>query len=113
MISRYRAPRLGLTVRADVLIRLERPRWLCLCRVLWRALLQRRRPDLPVGCLERPDAALLEFIWNFEKNARPEVEAARLAHGPNVPVIRLRSERATAALPTAQLGKGVTSLALH
>ena len=80
--------------RADTFIMLDRPRWLCLFRVLLRATFRRGRPDLAVGCPERgPDRTLLAFIWNFEKATRPRIDAARLALCPNVPVIRLRSDR--------------------
>lgn len=88
--------------RADALIVLDRPRWLCLFRVVWRALFQRVRPDLPEGCPEQPDWELLVFIWNFEKVSRPRIEAARIAHGRDVPVIRLRSEREITAFLAAQ-----------
>ena len=80
--------------RADLVVMLERSRWLCLWRVLWRALVQRhRRPDLPAGCPERPDWDLLKYIWTFRRIALASLEAARVAFGPDVPVIRLRSNR--------------------
>ena len=76
--------------RAEAVIMLERPRWLCLWRVSWRAVMERRnRPDLPLGCHEQVDRDLLEYIWNFGKVGRPEIEAALLDHGPSIPVLRL------------------------
>jgi hypothetical protein len=32
---------------------------------------------------------VLTFIWKFDRINRPRIEAARLAHGPSVPVRRL------------------------
>jgi adenylate kinase family enzyme len=83
--------------RADTVIYLDRSRWLCIFRVIWRALVERARPDLPRGCTERPDWELLADIWDFEKVSCPRLEAARIAHSPDVRVIRLRSDREIAA----------------
>jgi adenylate kinase family enzyme len=80
--------------RADAIIILKRSRWLCLWRVLWRSTFERgQRPDLPAGCPEHTDWELLKFIWRFESVTWPRIELARIAHGPNAPVIRLRRER--------------------
>jgi adenylate kinase family enzyme len=76
--------------RAEAVIMLECPRWLCLLRVIRRAAIERRnRPDLPLGCPEQVDRDLLEYVRNFEKVGRPEIEAARLDHAPSIPVLRL------------------------
>ena len=80
--------------RAEALIVLERPRWLCLWLVFRRAALERsNRPDLPLGCSEQIDRDLLEYIWDFGKIGRTEIETARLIHGPSVPVLRLSRNR--------------------
>ena len=79
--------------RADAIIILERPRWLCLVRVLWRTLSRRPRSDLPEGCREQLDWDLIKITWKFEKTSRPRIEAAGFVYGPDLPVIRLRSER--------------------
>jgi adenylate kinase family enzyme len=79
--------------RSDTFITLDRPRWLCLFRVLSRVIIfQRARPDLAEGCPEHFDWELLAFIWNFENVTQPRIEAARLALCPDVPLIRLRSQ---------------------
>jgi adenylate kinase family enzyme len=84
--------------RADAVIILERSRWLCLWRVLRRAVFERgKRPDLPAGCREHTDWGLLKFIWQFERVTWPRIEAARVEHGSNVPLIRLRNEREISA----------------
>src|SRR5271156_1091231 len=91
--------------RAETVIMLERPRWLCLWRVILRAVIERRnRPDLPLGCPEQVDRDLLEYIWNFGRVGRPEIEAARLNHGPLIPVLRLsRNRQVSAFLASPQL----------
>ena len=97
--------------RAEAFIVLERSRWLCLWRVIWRAVMERRdRSDLPLGCPEQFDRALLKYIWNFERFGGPEIEAERLQHGPLIPVLRLSRNRqvsaflASAQFPPAQAG---------
>ena len=67
-----------------------------------RVIFRRARADLAEGCPEHFDWELLVFIWNFEQVTRPRIEAARLALCPDVPVIRLRSEREIAAFLAAQ-----------
>ena len=91
--------------RADALIVLERPRWLCLVRVLRRSLSRRERADRPEGCPEHVSWDFLKLVWQFDKVTLPRIEAARVAHGGDVPLIRLRSGREidsfSASQPTA------------
>ena len=82
--------------RADLVIWLDTPRVACLRRVALRSMLNRPRPDLPAGCREKLDAEFLSFlryIWNFDRETRPSIEKERLARGPLVPMVRLRSTR--------------------
>jgi adenylate kinase family enzyme len=80
--------------RADIVIILDRSRWLCLRRVMWRQIFHRRlRPMLPEGCPEHFDWQLLLFIWRFKRATWPRIDAARLEHGSDVPTFRLHSER--------------------
>jgi adenylate kinase family enzyme len=84
--------------RAEIVIILERSRWACLWRVLWRSIFQRgKRPDLPAGCPEQTDRDLLKFIWRFERVTWPRIEAARVEYGSSVPVVRLHNNRETRA----------------
>jgi adenylate kinase family enzyme len=102
--------------RADAIIIIERSRWLCLVRMIWRALSERTRPDLPEGCAELPDWALVTGIWNYPKDGRRRVEAARVAHGPKVPLIRLRNDREISAFLAshgAGGGQGFGDTAAH
>jgi adenylate kinase family enzyme len=87
---------LHLTIaRADTFVAIERPRWLCLWRVLWRSAFQRRgqRPDLPAGCPEKFDWLLLMQVWRYHKARAPRIEAERQQYGAQVPVVRLGSGR--------------------
>ena len=87
--------------RADIVIILEAPRWLRLLRVLRRTLVARTGPDLPAGCPEHWDWKFLRFIWRFDKVTWPRIEAARIAHGREAPVIRLRTKRQVSAFMSA------------
>ena len=71
--------------RADLIVWLERPRSLCLWRAIRRVF---RHGESHRG---RDVVTVLRFIWNFERVNRPRIEALRLAHGPDVRVVRLSS----------------------
>jgi adenylate kinase family enzyme len=81
--------------RADTLMLIERPRWLCVWRVLWRSAFQRRgqRPDLPDGCPEKFDCDLLRQTWRWPIDRLPRIEAERRRFGSTVPVLRIRTDR--------------------
>jgi adenylate kinase family enzyme len=82
--------------RADLVIWMDTPRLICLARVILRNVLDRPRTDIPADCRERLDREFLTFlryVWNFDRTYRPRIEAGRLAHGPTIPVVRLRSAR--------------------
>lgn len=83
--------------RADLVIWVDRPVWHCLWRVFRRAIGSHFRvdEDLAKGCKERLDRRFLDrlrYIANFNRVNRPRIEAQRLAHGPNVPVVVLRGD---------------------
>jgi adenylate kinase family enzyme len=77
--------------RATLIVWLERPRLLC----AWRAVVRVFRSGEP----HKIDgvAEVLAFIWRFDRINRPKIERNRLIHGPNVPVVTLRSDKAAAA----------------
>ena len=82
--------------RADKLIVIERPRWLCLWRVVWRSAFSRdvkQRSDLPAGCPETLDWNLLLDVWGYNAHRRLRVEEERLEYGADVSVVRLSSDR--------------------
>jgi adenylate kinase family enzyme len=77
--------------RADLIVWLDRPRWLCALRAMGRVL----RPDEA----HRPGdlVKVLRFIWGFERLNRPRIEGLRLAIAPGLPVISLRTDTDIAA----------------
>ncbi|MHC8286122.1 P-loop NTPase family protein [Pseudomonas sp. XS1P51] len=86
--------------RADLIIWLDTPRFICLTRVIMRSVMNRPRPDLAAGCTEKLDRAFLtflNFVWNFDRGYRPGIEAVRLAIGPQIPTAHLRGPRQIAA----------------
>ncbi len=72
--------------RATLIVWLERPRWLCAWRAVGRAL----GGDHVHRLKKLPEA--LRFIRNFDRINRPLIERLRMEHGPDVPVVRLRSD---------------------
>lgn len=63
------APRLQ---RADTLIYLDVPTWLCLLRITARTLWNygRVRQDAAPGCLERWDGSFYRFAWSWNRLRR-------------------------------------------
>ncbi|MBB5664821.1 adenylate kinase family enzyme [Rhizobium leguminosarum] len=80
--------------RADAVIWLRLPRYACLHGVVSRAFryFGRNRPELPVGCPERLSLGILAYIWNFERDAVPLIEAA-LRDVAGKPILQLKSRR--------------------
>lgn len=89
--------------RADTVIRLDRPRWLCLWRVTlrWLKHWRRTRPDMGPGCPEKVDLAFYPFIWNWRGRTRPKIEAGLDRYAPDTPRIVLRSDTAIEAFLAA------------
>jgi adenylate kinase family enzyme len=81
--------------RADTLIVIKRPRWLCLWRIARRSAFDRdgTRPDLPEGCPEQFDWNLMREAWRYNADRRPRIEAERLKYGAQVSVVRLNNDR--------------------
>ncbi len=79
---------------ADTIIMLDLPRWLCMYRVVERAITYRgrRRPDMAEGCNEKLDWDFIIWVWNYRKQsgtrAFAEIEKLR-----DKQVIILRSPR--------------------
>ncbi|MDQ2079063.1 adenylate kinase [Xanthobacteraceae bacterium Astr-EGSB] len=64
--------------RADTVIFLDLPRWVCLWRAITRILRNfgRTRDDMAPGCPERFDWKFLTYIWSFPSTHRPRVVEA-------------------------------------
>jgi adenylate kinase family enzyme len=81
--------------RAQLLVVIDRPRWLCQWRILRRSALDRdpMRPDLPKGCPEQFDWKLMREAWRYGTERAPLIEVERLKYGAQIPVVRLKSDR--------------------
>ena len=87
--------------RTDLVIWVRLPRWRCLLGVYGRAkrYLGKHRPDMADGCIEQwPDREFLSYIWNFECRFAPRIIQEIERHGPNVPVVTLKSHGEMAQL---------------
>lgn len=62
--------------RADTIIVLAPSRWRCIARVLRRTFLNFGRPVQAEGCPERFDLEFLKWVWRFQKDGRPRLDAA-------------------------------------
>ncbi len=92
--------------RADTIIVIEQPRWRCLWGAVkrWWSWRGRTRPDLAPGCPEKIDPEFYLYIWNFDRDVKPRLEAALAEHGAHARLIRLRSDRQIAAFLNALEG---------
>jgi adenylate kinase family enzyme len=79
--------------RAETIIFLDFPRWLCLLRVLrrWLTYYGDSRPDLPPGCPEKVDADFLRWIWDYPQRSRPNTLTLLRALEREKQIIRLQS----------------------
>lgn len=79
--------------RTDLVIWVRMPRLLCIWGALsrWIKWVGRTRPEMAPGCIEKVDWEFLRFIWTFEEKFTPRVLAGLVEHGPNVPVLQLKS----------------------
>ena len=73
--------------RATAVVWLDRPKPLCIWRAITRVF--QKGEAHRIGDL----AAVLRFIWNFDRINRPLIEAERIAHGTAAPVRRLTNRR--------------------
>ena len=81
--------------RADTIIWIDQPRWLCLWRAFWRTTSQfgHNRPDLAPGCPEKYDWEFYKFIWNYPRDNIPKIEQGIAQFGGHAEFFRLRSDR--------------------
>jgi adenylate kinase family enzyme len=88
---------------ADTIVWIDQPRVLCLVRAIWRAISYRDggRPDMAEGCREKIDFAFYRYIWTFDREKKPEIEAALAAYGAHAQLHRLQSDREIAAFLAA------------
>ncbi len=72
---------------AALVVWLDRPKLFCAWRAMTRVF-QSGNEHRIAGL-----AKVLRFIWNFDRINRPRIEAQRIAHGPEVPVVRLTNDQ--------------------
>jgi adenylate kinase family enzyme len=79
--------------RTELVLWVRVPCWLCMWGTAYRAVrwLGRSRPDMAPGCPERIDWEFLRYIWTWERKFAPKVLAGLAEHGPEVPIIQLKS----------------------
>jgi adenylate kinase family enzyme len=79
--------------RADIILWVRMPRWLCLWSIERRGWDHRgkTRPDIAPGCLEQmPDRQFISYVWNFERDDVPEFMEGIGRYGASVPIFQLR-----------------------
>lgn len=61
--------------RADLVIYLDMPRYLCMYRIFKRRMKyhKKTRPDLAAGCEEKLDWEFVEWVWNYRKRSRDRI----------------------------------------
>ncbi|OWV75390.1 AAA family ATPase [Rhizobium sp. R339] len=81
--------------RTDFAIWVRMPRLLCIWGAVsrWAKWIGRTRPEMAPGCIEKVDLEFLRYIWTFEEKFAPRVAAGIAEHGPDVPVLQLKSRR--------------------
>jgi adenylate kinase family enzyme len=81
--------------RADTVIFLDMPRWLCLYRILKRRIQYhgRTRPDLNKECPEQLDFEFVRWVWNFPKHSRNKIVSTLKKSSEEKNVIVLGSRR--------------------
>lgn len=82
--------------RADTIVVIGLSRWRCLSRVLRRTLCNHGRSIQADGCPERIDMKFLKWVWRYQKDGRPHLDAAIREHGGASTVIELRTPREVA-----------------
>lgn len=92
--------------RADLVVWLDRPRWLCLWRVArrWLGHLGRTRPDMGPDCPEKIDLDFILFIWRWRRVNRPVLETGLALYAPRTPLVVLRTDQEVAAFLAARAG---------
>ncbi|PDS45278.1 MULTISPECIES: P-loop NTPase family protein [Rhizobium] len=81
--------------RTDFVIWVRMPRLLCIWGVVsrWVRWIGRTRPEMAAGCIEKIDWEFVRFIWTFEDKFVPRIISGIAEHGPDVPVLQLKSRR--------------------
>lgn len=81
---------------ADLVVVLDRPRWLCLVRVVRRRWRGRHRPSSTADCADRLTPAYLRWVWRYRRRNLPRL-LDRLTDG-STPFVVTRTEQDLADL---------------
>ena len=85
-----------LRLRAcDTAILLDLPRYLCIYRVLKRAIVYRgkSRPDMAPGCNEKMDLEFFLWVWRYRKRGRLRaLEQLKRAQDKRIIILRSKSD---------------------
>jgi adenylate kinase family enzyme len=92
--------------RADTIVWIEQPAWLCAARSYLRMLMHigRTRPDLAEGCPERFSFQLWRYAKTFNSAARPRIESWIAQYAANAAVLCLKGDKAIADFVTGKRG---------
>ncbi|MBX3119062.1 MAG: hypothetical protein KF784_08355 [Fimbriimonadaceae bacterium] len=89
--------------RATIIVWLELPKLVCYWRAIKRVF-KRGEAHRLCGL-----AKVIAFIWRFDRVNRPRIESLRMQHGPEVPVVHLKSDREVAEFLSSARSDGVSS----
>lgn len=81
--------------RADLIIYMDLPRWLCLWGILKRWVKYRgsSRPDMNEGCNERLNWEFIQYVWNFRRDVRPCLLKLLAQYKKKKPIHRITHRR--------------------
>ena len=78
---------------SDTIVLLDRPRWLCMWRVVKRRLPWVQRVGMSEGCPDRLDLSFASWVWGFKSRQRPRILAQLDAQRETKRVFILKTER--------------------
>ena len=79
--------------RADTVIIVARPRLACVVAAIGRSARHHGKSVQATGCPERFDLVFYRWIWNYERDSRPRLDAALERHD-HLDVVELRTRDA-------------------
>jgi len=81
--------------RADLVILLDMPRYLCMYRIIKRRLEYRgkTRPDMGQGCPEKLDWEFISWVFNYNKRVKPKILEKIDRLGVADKLVTLKSQR--------------------
>jgi adenylate kinase family enzyme len=94
---------------ADTIIWLQRPRFLCMLRIVRRVLTSygQVRGDMAPGCPEKFDWEFVKWVWNFPRVYDPKIRAALDRHTAWSRTVTLRTDADASAFLHRDVRLGV------